>query len=105
MRHVARHQAELETLNTAIESKVAVCTAELGASEGRFRQLSATGHQSGFTRQTVGAIVSILTNVGPRFLGYPCNKALVMDGSRLFIRETARASCGNGNWDSPRTRF
>ncbi|MBV8352582.1 MAG: response regulator [Verrucomicrobia bacterium] len=42
MRHVARHQAELETLNTAIESKVAIRTAELGASEERFRQLSAT---------------------------------------------------------------
>jgi PAS domain S-box-containing protein len=42
MRHVARHQAELETLNTAIESKVAVRTAELGASEERFRQFSAT---------------------------------------------------------------
>src|SRR5258708_7827920 len=42
MRHVAAHQAELEAVNTAIESKVALRTAELTASEERFRQLSAT---------------------------------------------------------------
>jgi two-component system, sensor histidine kinase and response regulator len=42
MRHVAAHQAELEALNTAIESKVVLRTAELAASEERFRQLSAT---------------------------------------------------------------
>ncbi|MGA8480414.1 MAG: response regulator [Chthoniobacterales bacterium] len=42
MRHVAAHQAELEAVNTAIESKVALRTVELTASEERFRQLSAT---------------------------------------------------------------
>jgi two-component system, sensor histidine kinase and response regulator len=42
MRHVAAHQAELQTVNAAIESKVLLRTAELAASEERFRQLSAT---------------------------------------------------------------
>src|SRR5258708_19742093 len=42
MGHVAAHQAELQTVNAAIESKVLLRTAELAASEERFRQLSAT---------------------------------------------------------------
>ena len=42
MRHVAAHQAELETVNAAIESNVVLRTAELAASEEKFRQLSAT---------------------------------------------------------------
>jgi PAS domain S-box-containing protein len=41
-RHVAAHQAELETVNAAIESKVVQRTSELAASEEKFRQLSAT---------------------------------------------------------------
>jgi two-component system sensor histidine kinase/response regulator len=41
MGHVAAHQAELEALNTAVESKVALRTAELAVSEEKFRQLSA----------------------------------------------------------------
>jgi two-component system sensor histidine kinase/response regulator len=42
MRHVAAHQAQLAVVNTAIESKVALRTAELATSEEKFRQLSAT---------------------------------------------------------------
>jgi two-component system, sensor histidine kinase and response regulator len=42
MRNVAAHQAELETVNAAIESRVVQRTAELAASEEKFRQLSAT---------------------------------------------------------------
>jgi PAS domain S-box-containing protein len=41
MRHVATHQAELETLNSLVESQVNLRTAELAASEDRFRQLCA----------------------------------------------------------------
>jgi two-component system sensor histidine kinase/response regulator len=41
MRHVAGHQAELETLNVLVESKVSLRTAELAASEEGFRQLCA----------------------------------------------------------------
>jgi len=41
MHNVAAHQADLEALNTAIESKVVLRTAELSASEEKFRQLSA----------------------------------------------------------------
>jgi two-component system, sensor histidine kinase and response regulator len=41
MHHVAAHQAELEALNTTIESKIVLRTAELAASEEKFRQLSA----------------------------------------------------------------
>src|SRR5260221_12729625 len=47
MRHVAAHQAELQTVNAAIESKVLRRTAELAASEERFRQLSATSGSRG----------------------------------------------------------
>ena len=41
MHNVAAHQAELEALNTAVECKVVLRTAELSASEEKFRQLSA----------------------------------------------------------------
>jgi two-component system, sensor histidine kinase and response regulator len=41
MRHVAAHQAELEALNIFVESKVTFRTAELAASEEKFRQLCA----------------------------------------------------------------
>jgi two-component system sensor histidine kinase/response regulator len=41
MRHVAANQAELETLNAFVESKVSLRTAELAASEEKFRQLCA----------------------------------------------------------------
>ena len=42
MRKVAAHQADLESLNAAVESKVVLRTAELSASEEKFRQLSGT---------------------------------------------------------------
>jgi hypothetical protein len=41
MRSVAAQQANLESLNSAIESTVVLRTAELSASEEKFRQLSA----------------------------------------------------------------
>ena len=59
MHDVAAHQAKLETVNADIESEVVVRTAELAASEEKFRQLSATAPIGIYQTDTTGRCVYV----------------------------------------------
>ena len=103
MHNVAAHQAELETLNTVIETKVVLRTAELSASEEKFRQLSAAAPIGIFQTDSSGrclyvncCLTEILGFSSEQVLGNGWTEALHPD-DRKSVWQEWQIAAGSGH--------